>query len=272
MRQRRGSTLVLILWTLVLLGGISLSVTRRARSAIAVASNARAQVVARYAAEGGVTSVVRALEDSLVALSDSMQRAGFFNSLTSGAFWPPSGRLGDAHVAVAIEDVNAKLDLNYADAESIAQLLSEFGEAGAAQRTASAIRAHIGTGVTPELPDESFPIGQNTPGNPAARLLGTGARYLTSLDDLMSIPDVDGSLIAGAARYLTVDGDGTTNRASAPPPVLRAARGAFVDAPNRILIVSRAWLEGSRLTHEIQAVYAIQGDDLALVRWRERTR
>jgi hypothetical protein len=42
--------------------------------------------------------------------------------------------------------------------------------------------------------------------------------------------------------------------------------------PSRLLVVSRGWLDGSSLTHEIQAVYAVQGNDLALVRWRERTR
>jgi hypothetical protein len=167
--------------------------------------------------------------------------------------------------------VNAKLDLNYADAETVAQLLAEFGDAGRARRTAAAIRAHIGTGVTPDSPGESFPSGQSArPARPAGG--ATGARYLTSLDELRTIPDVDHELIERAAAYLTVDGDGMTNRASAPPPVLRAAQGALVDAPNRFLVVSRGWLEGSSLTHEIQAVYAVQGSDLALVRWREQTR
>lgn len=274
MMPRRGSTLALVLWTLVVAGGISLGVTRRTRAAIAVASNARAQVVARYAAESGIAFAVQAIEDSLASVSDSSSRAAFLNALTRPAIALGVESLGNAHVQLALEDVNAKLDLNYAEAEAVAQLLAEFGEAGAAYRSAAAIRAHIGTGVTPDSPDESFPIGQR--GSSAATRerawAGRGARYLTSLDELMSIPEVDQQLMERAAAYLTVDGDGTTNRVTASPPVLRAARGALVDMPSRILLVSRGWLDGASLTHEIQAVYAVQGNYLALVRWRERTR
>lgn len=275
MIPRRGSTLALVLWTLVLVGGISLGVTRRTRAAIAVASNARAQVVARYAAESGIALAVQAIEDSLAAAGDSGSRAELLNAVTRPPYALGIQSLGSARVQVALEDVNAKLDLNFADADAVAQLLAEFGEAGLAYRAARAIRAHIGTGVTPNSPDESFPIGQrNTPPLAVERAWGggSGARYLTSLDELMSISEVDPQLIERAAPYLTVDGDGATNRVTASAAVLRAARGALVEMPSRLLLVSRGWLDGSSLTHEIQAVYAVQGNDLALVRWRERTR
>lgn len=270
--KRRGSTLALVLWTLVIAGGISLEVSRRSRTAVAVASNARSQVVARYAAESGIAVAVHALEDSLVATSDSASRAALLNGLVRRPFPLPLDSIGNARMQVALEDVNAKLDLNYADVESVAQLLAEFGEAGTAYRTARAIRAHIGTGVTPDSPDESFLIGQRTAVRSGKSWGGGGARYLSSLDELMSIPAVDQQLIARAAAELTVDGDGATNRLTASAPVLRAARGALVDTPSRLLVVSRGWMQGSSLTHEIQAVYAVQGNDLALVRWRERTR
>lgn len=269
--RRSGSTLALVLWTLVVVGGISLGVTRRTRAAIAVASNARALVAARYAAESGVTMAVRSIEASLAAANDSTARMTLLNNLTQAPFALAVTELGSARVDVAIEDVNAKLDLNFADAEAVAQLLAEFGDAGLAHRSAAAIRRHIGSGVTPDLLGESFPIGQVRSAllQPA---WGGGARYLTSLDDLMSIPEVDVPLIARAARHLTVDGDGTTNRVTASASVLRAARGALVDMPSRLLVVSRGGLRGSSLTHEIQALYAVQGNDLALVRWRERGR
>lgn len=271
--RRAGSTLALVLWTLVVLGAISLGVTRRTRSAVALASNARAQVVARYAAESGIAMAVRSIEAALAAAQDSAARVTLLNNLTPPPFALAVTELGSARLDVAVEDVNAKLDLNFSDAEAVAQLLAEFGDAGAANRAAMAIRAHIGSGVTPDLPDESFPVGPVS-----GQLLqqrwgsGRGARYLTSLADLMSIREVDPQLIARAAPHLTVDGDGTTNRVSASAAVLRAAGGALVDMPSRLLVVSRGWLQGSSLTHEIQAVYAVQGNDLALVRWRERTR
>jgi hypothetical protein len=53
--------------------------------------------------------------------------------------------------------------------------------------------------------------------------------------------------------------------------VLSAAGGDLREEPSRIIVVSRGWLDGHALTHEIQAVYAIEGSRLALVRWRERT-
>lgn len=266
--RRAGSTLVLVLWTLVVLGAISLGVTRRTRASVALAANARAQVVARYAAESGIAMAVSSLETALAAAGDSTARMALLNNLSPPPFALAVTELGGARIDVAIEDVNAKLDLNFADADAVAQLLSEFGDAGAAYRAAAAIRAHIGSGVTPDSPEKSFPVGPSLL-QPA---WGGGARYLTSLDDLMSIPEADPQLIARAAPYLTVDGDGTTNRVAASASVLRAARGALVDMPSRLLLVSRGWLQGSTLTHEIQAVYAVQGNDLALVRWRERTR
>lgn len=269
-RVRRGSSLALVLWTLLVAGGLALAVSARARSAMAVASNARANVIARYGAESGVALAVKVIEDSLLAAPDSGSRDEFLNSLAAR---PPALplQLDGTRIEVAIADINARLDLNYGDVASIAQLLSEFGEIGAARRTAAAIRAYIGTGVgpvTPHSPDESFPIGQM----PQRGAAGNAARYLTSLDELMTIPEVDRDIMERAASHLTVDGDGMINRVSAPPAVLRAARGGLIDAPNRLLIVSRGWLEGSSLTHEIQAVYAVQGDGLALVRWREQTR
>jgi hypothetical protein len=238
---------------------------------MAVAANARAAVVARYGAESGIAVAVKAIEDSLLAIADSALRSEFLNSLEHGAQSLPLPALDGMRTEVAIADVNARLDLNFADVASITQLFSEFGEIGAARRSAAAIRAYIGTGigaVTPNSPDESFPIGQI----PQRAQGGTAARYLTSLDELMTIPEVDHALLERASSHLTIDGDGMTNRVAAPPAVLRAARGALIDAPNRLLIASRGWLEGSSLTHEIQAIYAVQGNDLALVRWREQTR
>jgi type II secretory pathway component PulK len=261
--MRRGSTLALVLWTLVLLGGISLTLTGRSRQAVAVASNARADLVARYAAESGVLLAVRAIEDSLGVIVDSTERMTFLNELATRPVMPEAQSLPQpgSKLQVVVEDVNAKLDINFADEDALFDLLRHFGDDAAARRTARAIRAHIGSGVTPDLPGESFPNGPLS-----------AARFLTSLDELLAMRDVDHQLLSRAAPYLTVDGDGSTNRVTAALPVMRAARGGLVAAPTRLLVISRGWLEGTALTHEIQAAYAIQGNDLALVRWRETQR
>ena len=96
------------------------------------------------------------------------------------------------------------------------------------------------------------------------------ARTLRSLDELESIPGVTVGLLRAAAPYLTVDGDGNINRATATDTVMVAAAGSVQDEPSRVLVVSRGWLRGHSLTHEIQAVYAIAGNRLTLVQWRER--
>ncbi|MGH7525756.1 MAG: general secretion pathway protein GspK, partial [Gemmatimonadales bacterium] len=41
-------------------------------------------------------------------------------------------------------------------------------------------------------------------------------------------------------------------------------------SPSRLLLVSRGWLPGHPLTHEIQAAYAVVGQRLVLQSWRER--
>jgi type II secretory pathway component PulK len=97
------------------------------------------------------------------------------------------------------------------------------------------------------------------------------ARPLRSLEELVTIEGVPAELVARAEGLLTVDGDGSINRATAPEVVLAAAGGDLRDEPSRILVASRGWLDGHALTHEIQAVYAVVGGALTLVRWRERT-
>ena len=108
---------------------------------------------------------------------------------------------------------------------------------------------------------------------------------------------------SGNAPYVTVESDGLVNLNSASEPVLAALPGigvarardivvrrtggetftspaALADPgpafallaimPSRVLIVSRGWLDGHALTHEIQAVYGIAGTRVYLMTWRER--
>jgi hypothetical protein len=44
----------------------------------------------------------------------------------------------------------------------------------------------------------------------------------------------------------------------------------LIVAPTRLLLTSRGWMPGHPLTHEVQAVYALDGRHLTLVSWRER--
>lgn len=254
--------MMLVLWIIVILGTVCSGVVLGTRSTTAVAANYRARVVARYAAESGVTVAVAAVEGSLASLGDTEARRIYLNRLDRALGADEQMSLGDARVAIALIDVGARLDVNMASAASLARLLSFFTDAVEAERVARAIGTHIdGMGTT----------GTETP--PVTGLhpsMLEAARPLRSLDELERIPGVPRDLAERAVAFLTVDGDGTINRAAASDTVLAAAAGELRDEPSRILVVSRGWMDGHPLTHEIQAVYALVGQELTLIRWRER--
>jgi type II secretory pathway component PulK len=259
-KRRRGFALMLVLWLIVVLGTISATVVMRTRESAALSSNVRARLAARYASESGVTASVAALEAGLQARSDTTDRVRYLNHLDSAL--PERGEvtLGDETFAVTLIDISARLDVNNADEKSLERFFSQF-EPAAAAGTAGAIRRYIDRdGVT------GTPGSQSNPGATAL----VAARTFRSLDELDHIPGVSPGLLREAAPYLTVDGDGKINRATASDTVMVAAAGSVQNEPSRILVVSRGWLHGHSLTHEIQAVYAIAGNQLTLVRWRER--
>jgi general secretion pathway protein K len=253
MSRRPGVALMVVLWIIVVLSTIGSSVVLATRSTVALTANYRARVVARYAAESGATMARAALEDSLRALADETTRRAYLNRLDRALGGTERASLGDARFAVALVDVGARVDVNNAGVAALTTLFAFLTDAIQADRVARVIRTFIDGSAEPT----------DLPGLQAAR-------PLRSLDELMRIPGVPGELAERAAPFLTVDGDGTINRATASDTVLAAAAGELRDQPSRILIVSRGWLDGHPLTHEIEAVYAVAGNALTLVSWRER--
>jgi len=258
--ERRGFALMLVLWLIVVLGTVSAAVVLGTRETSALAGNARARVAGRFAAESGVAAATAELEVRLAALTDTTARQAYLNDLDAALSSRGEVTLGNAVFAVTLVDVSARLDVNNAGEEGLARLLGTFGAPTAAAATARAIRAFIERGTVTGVPG-----GQSISG-----ASGPAVRPLRSLDELEDIPGVDLALLRAAAPYLTVDGDGKINRATATDTVLAAAGGSLQDEPSRLLVVSRGWMRGHTLTHEIQAVYAIAGTQLTLVRWRER--
>ncbi len=245
-RRRRGVALLLVLWLVVVLGGIGASVAMTVRGRLHVATNLRDRAVARAAAESGVVDASQMVEDSLALLAEGPRRSRFLNGLeqTRGA----DVALGEGRFRVTYEDATARLDLNLASEEALARFFAQFTGAVTARDVAREIhvrtRANAGPGVV--------------------------ATPLLSLDALREIVSLDARTATAAAPFLTVDGDGNVNQAHAAGAVRLAAAGQIVDAPTRLVVVSRGARAGSSLVHEIQAVFAIQGSQLALVRWRER--
>jgi general secretion pathway protein K len=244
--------LMLVLWVIVVLGTIATAVVASTRSTTALVANYRARVVARYAAESGVTVAVAALENRLTRLGAGPGRQEYLNGLDRALDGMERFSLGEARTAVALVDPGTRLDVNLATPQELETLFSFFTDRIAAGRAAAAIRERIA-------------------GGPGAMFDMMLAHPLESLDELGGIPEVPPELAARAAPFLTVDGDGTINRRAASDTVLAAAGGELRDEPSRILVVSRGWLDGNALTHEIQAVYALDGNRLTFVRWRERT-
>lgn len=257
MRDRRGVALVLVLWIIVALSAIASAVVLAARGSTRVAANYRARAVARYAAESGVTVAVATLEEGLLAAGEAPSRREFLNRLDDALGERARVSLGDARVALELVDVGARLDANAADAVALGRLFSFFTDPVEAERTAGAIRGFVG-GAAEGLDPASMAE------------VGTRGRPLRSVEELFRVPGVRPDLLRRVAPYLTVDGDGTINRATASDTVLAAAAGELRDEPTRILVVSRGWQDGHPLTHQIEAVYAVLGGELSLIRWRER--
>jgi type II secretory pathway component PulK len=237
MKARPGVALILVLWIIVVITAIGSSVFLATRSNTDITSNNRARVVARYAAESGVTVAVAVLQDSLSHLTESSERRRYLNQLDRALGNNAQNSLGDASFGIALIDVGSRLDINTADATQLARLFSYFTDALAAEAAARAVRAFL---------------------------------PMQSLDALAAVPGLPVALAEAASEFLTVDGDGTINRMTASDTVLATAGGELRDEPSRILVVSRGWLEGHALTHEIQAVYGVVGNELTLIRWRER--
>ena len=255
-RARGGEALILVLWLVVLLATVGAAVAAHARSASRVAVNVRARAAARYAAESGVEAAVAELEAQLAARPDAMARRAYLNAVDRALATTEPQALGDARFQVALVDASARLDLNLAGEEALAALFAQLGAPDGGRGAARAVQGWLGA--------EGLRDGVGAAGGPRRR------RQSRSLDDLARVPGVSPALARAAAPHLTVDGDGRVNLAGASAAVRAAARGETVGEPTRLLIVSRGWLVGSPLTHEIQAVYAVRGDRLAFVRWRER--
>ena len=251
MRQKRGVALVLVLWIVVILGGISAGVVRSARTSTSIAANARAEIIARAAAESGIEGMVASIEDTLSQLAEPDARRDWLNALgTTGA--GDSIVLGDGRFSVTVVDVSARLDVNAATQSALRVFFSQFTDPGEAASIASAIRSRIDSGRS----------------GSASPLSVTPIRSLEELRLARLVPD---AILARAAPYLTVDGDGVINSRTASDTVLVAATGELRDEPSRLLLISRGWVTGHPLTCEIQAVYAITGNRLVFSHWRERS-
>ncbi|MEO8164279.1 MAG: PilX N-terminal domain-containing pilus assembly protein [Betaproteobacteria bacterium] len=266
MKTRRGVALMLALWLIVILSLVAARVSTSARSSTSIAANLRARTSGKYAAESGIVVGAQAVRTRLSVLTDAKVRSSYLNSLEPNGAHGGERALGDARFAIVYVDVSSRLDVNNSSRAQLARLFSFFTGPVDAARAADAIRTRIGA-------DDILPGERSRFGAPRTDIVYPSLpapRPLRSLEELRTIDGVSEALAFAAAPYLTVDGDGKINRAAASDTVLAAAAGSLVDEPSRLMIVSRGWVPGQPLTHEIRAVYAVDGNRLLLVRWEER--
>ena len=256
LQSRRGVALVLVLWIVIILGGISAGVVRSARTSTGIAANARAGVIARAAAESGIEALVAAIEDTLGSFDDPSDRRDWLNEFTMRTS-ADSFILGNGRFSVALVDVSARLDVNAATETALRTFFSQFTSPGEAAVIASAIRTRIDAGGATREPTSIL-----------RPLTATPIRSIEELRIARLVPD---AVLERAAQYLTVDGDGVINSRTASDTVLVAATGELRDEPSRLLLISRGWVSGHPLTSEIQAVYALTGNRLVFSHWRERS-
>src|SRR3989442_3088726 len=270
---QRGVALIFVLWLLVLLGVIIAEVASKARAEAALLSSLRSRTVARYAAESGILAATVTIERLLDSTPNPLERASLFRQLEARLASLTEVELGGARFGVAALDLNARIDLNRADAATLHGLFGQFTSDARADTVAAALKA--------------APIRR--------------------LAELSRVPGIDDSLALAVAPYVTVWSDGLVNINPAPEPVLAALPGlaaaapgivarrretgelvfgpdpvrsqlagvpggvaALAVLPSRLLIVSRGWQDGHPLTHEIQAVYDVLGARLTLLAWQGR--
>jgi hypothetical protein len=146
--------------------------------------------------------------------------------------------LGEARFGVVAINLNARIDLRSTDTATVRGLFERFVD----RSTAGAISREL------------------------------AERPLRRVGELALVPEVTDGVAAAVVPYVTIWGDGSVDTTAAPEPVRAAlsSSAAVVSAPTRVLLVARGWRERFPLTHEIQAVYAIEGQTLVLVAWQER--
>ena len=272
-RDRRGVALIFVLWLLVLLGVIVAEVVSQARMESEILSSLRSRTVARYSAESGILAATVRIEELLDSARSLPERITTFRDLSTRLAGLNDVALGSGRFGVAVVDLNARIDLNRADAATLEGLFRQF--------------------TTDRRAEHAVELLKQAP--------------LHRLGELTDIQGIDDSLALAVAPYVTVWSDGLVNINSAPEPVLAALPGVSVTVarslvrrretgelvfgpdpvrsqlagvpggvaalavlPSRLLIVSRGWQDGHPLTHEIQAVYDVLGARLTLLAWQER--
>ncbi len=258
-RARRGAALITTLVLVVLLSAATAVAARGARHASRLTRNAEAAVVSRHMTESAVLAARLRVEAMLRSAPDSASQLALLDRIDTGTdarLGPPppfvADTLGDGVFAAAVVNLGSRVDVNADNPAVLTALFRHATDAANAERLAQRIVARVHT-LPADATTRASALRRRSQDSLAAALLGRAhaapaLNPFESLDELEAEFGADAPWLAQLAERLTVDGDG------------------------RVLIVARGWQQGRDLTREVQAVYAIEGSELRLLRWRERDR
>ncbi len=226
-RRERGIALILVLWLLVLLTALIGGFARSARIESLQAHQLRAALVAKQAARAGIEYAALRM-----SYPDNARR------------WVPDGRkydfaLGEAKLAIRVQDESGKVDLNSASPELLARLLLAIGVADPhAHELAAAI-------VDYRDPDDLVTPGGAETRDYEAAGLPYGAKNLPfeTVSELQRVLGMDFATYQKLEPYVTVYAGGDPSPTFAPGPVLQAL-GMNEGAAKAFLGQRQSWQPG----------------------------
>ena len=304
--NRRGVALMLVLWLIVVVSAIAASVTAATRVDAGVAVNVRARVAGRYAAESGLV-LASARLDTLLKRATPEDLPFLFKDLNENLGDLRDVFVGNAQFTIAVEDLSARLDLNEASDDMTSRFLAQFVDQREARlaalsmldwRDAGDISALRGAEAAAYERAGSIFRPTNRPirrVEELSRMLHVGDSLLYRIAPYVTVQGDRTININTAPETVLVALPGLTKETARMFVARRRAGEVFTSVnvlyellgrrfaasafflrqraatvPSRLLVISRGWLAGHSLTHEIQAVYSIEGDHLVLRAWQER--
>jgi general secretion pathway protein K len=307
-REERGVALALVLCLLVVLGAVAGTVVGSTRIESRAVVNARARTVARYAAESGIVAGRALLQQRMTIAYGSGPLVLALRGIDREFAELQDVPLGDARFTVAMINLSGRLDLNQAQSEALVALFSQLTSLRNARAIGDALQDWRDADdlVRPQGAEReayhragSPYVPRNAPLNRIEefrRLLGVTDALARAMEpyltvngdrriDVNAAPEPVLAAIPGigptAARAIVERrrGSGPFTSIAEVHPFLGRRYRVLSDpgsvprlavSPSRLLLVSRGWIPGHPLTHEIEAAFAVVGQQLRLQSWRER--
>ena len=297
---------MLVLWLIVVLGAIAVGAGALARGESNVVGNMRTRTAARYAAESGVLATRLRLQRALRSARTFQERVLVFRRLGEPPASRREDVLGATRFQSVVVNLNARLDLNDADGPMLVAFLGQFVGPRKAEALADALQDWRDPDdlVRPNGAEAADYARAGEPFRPTnrplaslnelTRILGFSDSLAARLAPYVTVRS-DGRVDVNAAPEPVLAAVAGVGPAGARLLVSERAQGVIFDSPSmvwsvlrrvgnawgaadiahlttwprRVLIVSRGWETGHPLTHEIQAVFDVDGPVLTLRFWTE---